>query len=83
MEGMMMMKLDRQITDRMKELAQAEREAAFRHYTERAWAKCEKLAGEVTTNKEEILPFIKQAYDKGIMPERLGELLAQAQEMST
>jgi len=72
------MKLSRQITDRMEELVQAEREAAFRHYTERAFAKAEKLMGEEISNKEEILPLIKQAYDKGIMPNRLGELLAQA-----
>jgi hypothetical protein len=74
------MELSKQITDRMEQLAQAERQAAFRDYAERAFSKAERLIGQEITNREEILPLIEQAFEKGIAPKRLGELLAQAQE---
>lgn len=72
------MELSEQITDRMESITEAENEAAFRAYTRQAFAKAEKILGEEITNKEAILPLAKQAYEKGILPDRLGEILAQA-----
>ena len=72
------MKLSEQVTDRMEKIAEAEEEASFKAYTRQAFAKAESLLGEEITNKEAILPLAKQAYQKGILPDRLGEILAEA-----
>ena len=72
------MKLSEQITDRMEKIAEAEEEASFRAYAKQAFAKAESLLGEEITNKEAILPLAEQAYYKGILPDKLGEILAQA-----
>lgn len=71
------MKLSEQITDRMESIAEAEEEAGFKAYAKQAFAKAEKILGEEITNKEAILPLAKQAHQKGILPDRLGEILAQ------
>ena len=72
------MKLSEQVTDRMEKIAEAEEEASFRAYAKQAFAKAEELMGEEITNKDAILPLAKQAFEKGILPNRLGEILAQA-----
>jgi len=61
----------------MEELAEAERQADLRHYAERTFELAEQLIGYEITNKEEVLPLIAQAAEKGITPTDL-EILAQA-----
>ena len=73
-----MMKLTKQVTGRMEELAEAERRAELQHYAERTFELTEKLIGHEITNKEEVLPLIAQAAERGITVNRLAEILAQA-----
>ena len=74
------MKISKQITNRMEELARAESEAAFRDYCNQAFTIAEKEIGQIDeAAKAEIIPLARQAFEKGITPNRLGEILIQSQ----
>jgi len=68
----------KQVADRLENIAESEAEASFRAYARQVFAKAESLLGEEITNREAILPLAKQAFEKGILPDRLGEILAAA-----
>ena len=74
------MKISKQITNRMEELATDEVEASFRSYCEQALAAAEREVGEIDeVTKAEIIPLARQAFEKGITPNRLSEILIQSQ----
>ena len=58
----------------LDELAEKEAETAFQSYKEQAIAK----SGLEISNTSEIEPLLRQAFEKGIAPDRLAELLKQA-----
>lgn len=72
------MELSRQVTDRIEKLAEAELEDAFRDYRDQAIAGAERISGESINNLDEVVPLLKQAFDRGIAADRLAELLAQS-----
>ena len=70
--------LSNQITDRMEKLADEEAKLAYLQYKRDAFFRAEHILGEEIANKDELEALVKQAYEKGIPPKRLGELIAQA-----
>jgi len=69
------MKISKQITGRMEELAAAESEAAFRSYCDQALATVGPISAD---DKAAITPLARQAFEKGITSTRLGEIIAQS-----
>jgi len=72
------MKLSKQVTDQINGMIATELRAAFRDYCARTNGILKRTTGEGFGNLEEVLPLLKQAFDKGIAPDRLAKLVIQS-----
>jgi hypothetical protein len=72
------MKMSGQIVRQMNQMAEAEVRAAFRAYCRQALGTAERILGEEIATPEKTLPLLKQAFDKGIDANALGQMIAQS-----
>jgi hypothetical protein len=70
--------ISQQIADRAEKLAELEADSRFKAYCSECFARAEKALGWEIPNKEDFIPVLEEAAEKGLRPETVADRFVQA-----
>lgn len=71
--------ISNQIATRIGQLAEVEAAASFRHYCQLIIAAAQQAIGPISdSDKEQLLPLLRQANEKGLAPDQVAKIIISA-----